>query len=190
MDAIVGGVRLDSLEPGVSDHVPKLCDGGPCPLHSTTRHHMRDWAQWHGTRMNLTVRVCPHGAYHPDPDDPRWPPHARREHAGECDGCCAAPAGLRAPGEAGVVVGGAELGMLVAGVVDHSARHCDGDGACPTHDPTKHHMRGWPQFHGDTMRLTVRECPHGMLHPDPDDRRWRQAVGHAQECDGCCAPPG
>lgn len=91
MDAIVGGVRLDALKRGVSDHIPKLCDGGPCPLHSRSRHHMLGWEQWHGRRTNLTVRVCPHAAYHPDPDDIRWSHPELAAHAQECDGCCRPP---------------------------------------------------------------------------------------------------
>ena len=172
MDAIVGGVRLDALRPG--------------PPHPVSSHHMRDWPRWQGTRTNLTVRECPHGSWHPDPDDPHWPPHAGREHAEECDGCCTAPRGVRAPGDP-VRIGVNDFGRLVAGVVDHGSRHCDGDGACPLHDPTDHHMRSWPVWHGDVMRLTLRECPHGVLHPDPDDRRWGSGV---HDCDGCCRGPG
>ena len=83
------------------------------------------------------------------------------------------------------VVGGHELGPLVPGVVDHSPRHCDGDPACPRHDPTDHAMRRWPQWHGTDLTLTLRECPHGELHPDPDDRRWGSGK---HDCDGCCRP--
>ena len=183
--AIVGGQRLDALTRGVADHTPQQCDGTTCPLHARSEHHMLAWPQWHGRRVNLTVRECPHGALHPDPDDVRWARRDLAAHADECDGCCAAPRGIRTPGER-VRIGVHDFGLLVAGVVDHSARHCDGDGACPRHDPTAHHMRDWPQWHGDTIRLTMRECPHGLLHPDPDDRRWHDG-GH--RCDGCCAPP-
>lgn len=82
-------------------------------------------------------------------------------------------------------VGGRDLGRLRPGVIPHSPRHCDGDGACPQHDPTGHHMRGWPQVHGAVLTLTLRECAHGVLHPDPDDRRWGSGP---HECDGCCRP--
>ena len=87
-DVVVGGVTLDAVRPGVSDHLTKHCDGGPCPLHDQTAHHMRSWPQLHGRVMNLTVRECPHGALHPDPDDLRWGRPAEHAHAAECDGCC------------------------------------------------------------------------------------------------------
>ena len=87
-------------------------------------------------------------------------------------------------------VGGEDLGRLLRGVIEHSARHCDDNPTCPTHNPTEHHMRRWPQFHGSRSSLTLRECPHGRLHPDPDDVRWGNArQEHIDtECDGCCDP--
>lgn len=87
------------------------------------------------------------------------------------------------------VVSGLALGPLSSGVAEHSARHCDTDPACPRHEPTAHHMREWPVYHGQEANLTVRRCPHGALHPDPDDARWGRAVKHQADCDGCCAPP-
>lgn len=78
-----------------------------------------------------------------------------------------------------------ELGELREGPPPHSGRHCD-PGPCPLHNPTEHHMQAWPMLHGSAVNLTVRRCPHGLLHPDPDDPRWR-ATPHA--CDGCCEPP-
>lgn len=169
MRVIVGGVRLDDLTPAV-------------PGTAGSDHHMRRWPLWQGRRA---IRQCPHGVFHPDPDDVRWARRERREHAEECDRCCAKPRGIHQPGEP-VRIGVHDFGLLVTGVVDHSPRHCDGDRACPAHDPTEHHMRGWPQWHGSLLRLTMRECPHGLLHPDPDDTRWYDG-GH--ECDGCCRPP-
>lgn len=83
-------------------------------------------------------------------------------------------------------VGNVELGPLRPGVVPHNGKHCDTDGSCPYHDPTDHHMRGWPMYHGARVRLTVRECPHGVLHPDPDDQRWGPRI---HECDDCCRTP-
>lgn len=87
-DAVVGGVLLDALRPGVSQHTGPQCDGGPCPAHNQSRHHMLGWPQFHGKAMNLTVRECRHGRLHPDPDDPRWSRPDAAAHAAECDGCC------------------------------------------------------------------------------------------------------
>lgn len=87
---IVGGEDLGRVAPGVTDHHAKHCDGQPaCPLHAPTDHALRAWPVLHGTPYGLTVRRCPHDAYHPDPDDHRWPVAALAAHAAECDGCCA-----------------------------------------------------------------------------------------------------
>lgn len=86
-------------------------------------------------------------------------------------------------GSAGSIVPSRPDGLKL-GVVRHSGRHCDDDPACPSHNPTAHHMRPWPVLHRPDG-LTVRECPHGGIHPDPDDNRWRR-VGGAHDCDGCC----
>lgn len=40
---------------------------GPCPIHSPSEHHMREWKMV--LRETLLIeRLCPHGVGHPDPD--------------------------------------------------------------------------------------------------------------------------
>lgn len=78
---------------------------------------------------------------------------------------------------------------------------------CSVHNPTKHHMSGWPQNYRDprvemaTMGLhpglMERVCEHGVGHPDPDHMRWYASCHTKEEtrdegihgCDGCCSPP-
>lgn len=43
-------------------------------------------------------------------------------------------------------------------------------------------MRTWPSVWRADRRLLERLCPHGVGHPDPDDRSADRVHG----CDGCC----
>jgi hypothetical protein len=46
-------------------------------------------------------------------------------------------------------------------------------------------MKDWPQHYRYDRGMTERICPHGVGHPDPDDRTANGVHG----CDGCCTPP-
>lgn len=74
---LVGGQHLCNVHPRSE------CEA-PCPVHSPSSHHMRDWDQhWRDDRC-IMERVCPHGIGHPDPDC-----RAAQEHPTHgCDGCC------------------------------------------------------------------------------------------------------
>ena len=64
-------------------------------------------------------------------------------------------------------------------LMNHSAEACDGERCC-IHNPSDHHMAGWPMaFRSDrpllcpthedhALVLTERKCSHGIGHPDPD----------------------
>jgi hypothetical protein len=76
----VGGVILRT-------HHERLCRP-PCCLHSPSAHHMRDWAQAWSQQLLAIFRRCPHGHFHPDPDD------LQARTGGllhTCDGCCLPP---------------------------------------------------------------------------------------------------
>lgn len=75
------------------------------------------------------------------------------------------------------IVGGA---LIVAHTVDV----CAGLPCC-IHAPSAHHMVTWRQHWRNDRRLMERVCPHGIGHPDPDDRSPDRVHG----CDGCCVPP-
>lgn len=71
----------------------------------------------------------------------------------------------------------------------HPQTQCAGQ-ACVIHNPSDHHMRGWPlNFRQDKM-LMERTCEHGVGHPDPDDLAWHVSAGRDWQgvhgCDGCC----
>lgn len=68
-------------------HRRDKCMGYWCPLHNTSLHHMRTWKQTFDPTSGVMFRVCPHGEWHPDPDDP-FEFAAARAHHGLCDGCC------------------------------------------------------------------------------------------------------
>lgn len=80
-------------------------------------------------------------------------------------------------------------GEVLVGV--HSDVLCRGE-ACPVHDPSDHHMRGWPAQQAPVGTLD-RVCPHGYRHPDPDDATHRRNTDPLwdldHDCDGCCFPP-
>ena len=69
----------------------------------------------------------------------------------------------------------------------HPADRCAGS-HCVVHNPSDHHMRGWPlNWRGD-RRMMERLCPHGVGHPDPDSMRAGGDDG-THGCDGCCFTP-
>lgn len=74
-------------------HPAEQCRDFPCPMHSPSEHHMREWPM-HGRsdlRLPLIERLCPHNALHPDPDSLAWALRMDPEfewYHGACDGCC------------------------------------------------------------------------------------------------------
>lgn len=61
-------------------HHSARCEGRPCPIHNRSNHALRSWPQvWHKGRV---MRVCEHGAWHKDPDEPG------KKRCIFCDGCC------------------------------------------------------------------------------------------------------
>lgn len=68
-------------------------------------------------------------------------------------------------------------------LVVHSKEVCDG-APCVIHAPTDHHMRAWPLKWRTDRQIFERICPHGIGHPDPDQR-----ADGTHGCDGCCSPP-
>jgi len=77
-------------------HAKATCVG-PCPIHSPSDHHMRDWQLlWRDDRA-IFERICEHGCGHPDPDMLRYNElHGTRNQSElaihGCCGCCARPA--------------------------------------------------------------------------------------------------
>lgn len=78
----------------------------------------------------------------------------------------------------------------------HTVDQCAGQ-ACCIHNPSNHHMAAWtPEWDG-LFKQMWRQCPHQMVHPDPDDlayqrKRWgvqEASVAYLHPCDGCCQPP-
>lgn len=66
----------------VNVHSAYQCRGQGCPIHHPSDHHMVRWPmQWNQERRRME-RFCPHGRFHPDPDDI----NPTRDH--DCDGCC------------------------------------------------------------------------------------------------------
>ena len=91
-----------------------------------------------------------------------------------------------------------DLGFTVANTVIHDVHPpeaCAGR-PCVIHNPSDHHMRGWPIRWRCELRIMERICPHGNGHPDPDDDNYRIDIGHGllgalhrkSRCDGCCDP--
>jgi hypothetical protein len=70
----------------------------------------------------------------------------------------------------------------------HSPLNCAGEHCC-IHNPSEHHMVGWPQSWDSTKRQMERVCPHGVGHPDPDDPASGTRAGSVHGCDGCCISP-
>lgn len=67
----------------------------------------------------------------------------------------------------------------------HEARHCAGV-PCVVHRPSDHAMRKFPTHWRADRKFMERICPHGVGHPDPDQKV--RAVDDLHGCDGCCGP--
>jgi hypothetical protein len=63
----------------------------------------------------------------------------------------------------------------------HASNKCKND-YCTLHNPSDHHMLGFPQRWRQDRHIMERMCPHGVGHPDPDDI----ALNTVHGCDGCC----
>ena len=84
-------------------------------------------------------------------------------------------------------------------VKTHGPALCHGRYCC-IHNPSDHHMRGWPLlFDHRKMSLALRACDHGFAHPDPDSMAYFQKCRQhpnvilwlaSHECDGCCLSEG
>ena len=70
----------------------------------------------------------------------------------------------------------------------HPADACAGQSACPIHNPSDHHMRGWEVVWRGDRGILERICPrHGVGHPDPDQFPYWDANGmEAEAVHGCC----
>ena len=90
-------VRASTGETGVIHvHKREHCKGERCAIHKPTRHELRHMELvWNEHRRQI-MRRCPHGAFHPDPDQIDWYIHlGYQEPDGrigalihQCDGCC------------------------------------------------------------------------------------------------------
>jgi hypothetical protein len=72
-------------------HPRGTCAGSGCALHGPSAHWLRDMPmRWSppepGGGPGRMERRCPHGAWHPDPDDGRF--RAERGDGPVCDPCC------------------------------------------------------------------------------------------------------
>lgn len=74
----------------------------------------------------------------------------------------------------------------------HHEAECVGEYCC-IHNPSDHHMRGWPLNWREDINVMERLCPHGVGHPDPDDFAHKERIGRPElgvhGCDGCCKVP-
>lgn len=64
----------------------------------------------------------------------------------------------------------------------HGNNQCKND-YCTLHNPSNHHMIGFPQRWRQDRHMMERICSHGVGHPDPDEI----AVNTVHACDGCCS---
>jgi hypothetical protein len=62
---LVGGQLISGVHPTGS------CYGPHCCIHNPSDHHMRKWPMRFAHEGNGMERQCPHGYWHPDPDDER-----------------------------------------------------------------------------------------------------------------------
>lgn len=71
----------------------------------------------------------------------------------------------------------------------HHPSKCEKQPVCGIHQPTPHHMSTWPRLWRSYEKMMYRRCPHGYLHPDPDEvayRKW-SGKGTIHFCpDDCC----
>lgn len=65
----------------------------------------------------------------------------------------------------------------------HDPSVCEGR-PCAVHNKTDHRMRSFPQYWRADRGIMERTCPHGIGHPDPDERN---GIDKTHGCDGCCA---
>lgn len=71
----------------------------------------------------------------------------------------------------------------------HSKEDCLGP-HCVIHNPSIHSMRGFKLLWRAAGLWDIkpshfeRICPHGIGHPDPDNRNYEDLAVHG--CDGCC----
>ena len=79
--------KLENTYISMLAHTQEMCSHEVCSLHKRTEHHMRSFRQIFRYNINVMSRVCTHGAWHPDPDDPTL---LSGEYNGEheCDACC------------------------------------------------------------------------------------------------------
>lgn len=90
-------------------HPREMCEGHPCCIHAPSAHPLVNapthWSMGHGwiddddgvdfwQRGEIMQRICPHGVFHPDPDDLTFIRETKGEEAAErlaeheCCGCC------------------------------------------------------------------------------------------------------
>lgn len=74
----------------------------------------------------------------------------------------------------------------------HEVSKCAGE-FCVIHNPSDHHMRGWPLHWREDRRLFERIDPMGAGHPDPDDLNYHYKKDSATTkgvhgCNGLCNP--
>jgi hypothetical protein len=75
----------------------------------------------------------------------------------------------------------------------HRKDECIGE-HCVMHNPSEHGMSDWPMHYREDRAIFERTCPHGIGHPDPDQREaWKEllppldaAAQQIHACDGCC----
>ena len=72
----------------------------------------------------------------------------------------------------------------------HDPSKCEGQSACPVHNPSDHIMRDWPLHWRADRGFAERICEHGCGHLDPDQFPWWGATNREYEavhgCDFCC----
>ena len=68
-------------------------------------------------------------------------------------------------------------------IYTHQRSQCEGR-ICMIHNPSIHHMRGFPTHWREDRHIMERICPHGIGHPDPDCIYAMKDTIHG--CDGCC----
>jgi hypothetical protein len=72
----------------------------------------------------------------------------------------------------------------------HLKEDCVGGegGHCPIHNDSLHHMNTWPLVWNQKDKTFMRQCEHGGLHPDPDDKRVHEdpMLGNHACCDFVC----
>jgi hypothetical protein len=95
------------------------------------------------------------------------------------------PVFFESPDELGTNIAVLAGGRTLTGA--HGIERCIGD-TCAIHNVTQHPLSEWPQEYDELERTISRICPHGIMHPDPDDAPYRASTGRSTRhtCDGCC----